>query len=356
MGLKQPALKLKSSVLHEMIRVGILGATGYTGLELCRLLLQHPKVAISHLFSFSNVGTPVTAFYPQLHGLSHLSYEAFDADHVPTDIDILFLALPHANSHKILRKLMGHPHLKIVDLSADFRLADPNLFQHYYDVVHEAPDLLPSVAPGFPELFREQIRGAKAVAAPGCYATSVILAGMPLVKAGYAGSITVDAKSGVSGAGRGLKESSLYCEADEAVSAYGTGVHRHTAEMESMLGVSVFFSPHLMPMKRGILSSLYLDNTMNWTQAKIDEIYAHFYGEERFIILGHGLTTPSTKYVSGSNECWISARVFEKQRKIVVFSALDNLIKGAGGQAVQCMNIMCGFDEGLGISMVGTYL
>jgi N-acetyl-gamma-glutamyl-phosphate reductase len=339
-----------------MIRVGILGATGYTGLELCRLLLQHPRVAISHVFSGSNVGTRVSSFYPQLHGLSHLSYEAFNPEHLPTDMDVLFMALPHAQSHHILPKVIGHPHLKIVDLSADFRLSDPSVFEHYYEVKHASPELLPSVVPGFPELFRDQIRDAKAVAAPGCYATSVILAGMPLIKSGYTGSITVDAKSGVSGAGRGLKESSLFCEADSVISAYGTGVHRHTAEMESLLGVPVFFSPHLMPMKRGILSSLYMDNTMGWTQVKVDDIFAHYYGDERFIVLGHGLATPSTKYVAGSNECWISARVFEKQKKIVVFSALDNLIKGASGQAIQCMNIMFGFEESLGLAMVGAYL
>lgn len=339
-----------------MVKVGIVGATGYTGLELCRILLQHPDVLITHLFSMSFVGKTASFVYPQLTRLTHLQYEAFDSETLPNDIDVLFLALPHGHSHVVLPKLLAHKRLKIVDLSADFRLSDVSLFERHYGVTHESAELLSHVASGFPELFREEIREARVVAAPGCYATSVVLAAHPLVRAGYTGSIMVDAKSGVTGAGRSLKESSLFCEADEAVSAYGTGVHRHTAEMESVLGVPVFFSPHLMPMKRGILSSLYLDNHLNWTQAKVDEIYAHAYGDEPFIILGHGLHTPSTKYVVGSNNCLISAKVFEKEKKIVVFSAIDNLIKGASGQAVQLMNIICGLKESAGLESVATYL
>ncbi|NBV83633.1 N-acetyl-gamma-glutamyl-phosphate reductase [bacterium] len=336
-----------------MIRVGIAGASGYTGIELIRLLSQHPRVQITRLYSKSQVGIPISQIYPQLFGHFDLTLEAMD-DASLAGIDVLFLALPHgqAQFHYDLLKRSG---IVVIDLSADFRLADAGQYQRYYGDVHQRPDLLGTIPLGLPEVYRDGIQQANYIACPGCYATSVMVGLYPLAQAGLLKSpVIADCKSGVSGAGRGLKESSLYCEANASFSAYGTFTHRHTPEMENLLGVSVLFSPHLTPMSRGILSTMYVDAAIS--EADLIARYNDMYQTAPFITIMPGLKTPNTKYVSGTNQCLITFKVIPELQKIVVFSALDNLIKGASGQAIQCMNIRMGLDETTGLPRIAPYL
>lgn len=335
------------------LKVGIAGATGYTGFELCRLLISHPFVEISALFANRSAGVAVEKVAPFLRPLAGMTYETLSVEAVE-GLDILFLALPHGESQKVLPHLMQVKGLKIVDLSADFRLNSPELFQKYYKEAHHSPELLGKISLGLPELYREDLIGVDVCATPGCYATSVMLGAWPLAMTGQLKRVVSDSKSGVSGAGRGLKEGSLYCEVDGGFSAYSTGVHRHQPEMEMVLGVPVFFSPHLVPMSRGILSTLYCDIAGTMTQDKLTQIYEAAYEGCPFVVVKPDLSNPSTKYVSGTNECWITPKVVDGQ--IVVFSALDNLIKGASGQAIQCMNLMCGFDEMMGLALIPPYI
>jgi len=231
--------------MTSLVRVGIVGATGYAGIELCRLLSRHSEVRITHLFSRQHVGKRVRDLYPHLVGLRDFVYEGFSPDQMP-DVDLLFLALPHGHTHTFMGRLMGKE-LKIIDLSADFRLSDAGQFQKYYGEIHQHPELLDQVSYGIPELFKDDIRAKQVCAAPGCYPTASILGVYPLVQKGLvSGSVVIDAKSGVSGAGKALKETSLYCEANGNVSAYSTGNHRHEAEIDEILGVPVVFSPHLV--------------------------------------------------------------------------------------------------------------
>lgn len=335
------------------IRVGILGATGYTGLELTRILLRHPNVTLQSLFVRQAVGQTVESLYPHLP--SSLVYESFSPEKL-SNLDLLFLALPHGESHKLMAEISPYP-VKVIDLSADFRLADQALYNKTYGQTHESASLLSEFVYGLPELFGAKLKKAKYCACPGCYPTSVILALHPLEKNGLlSGEIIVDSKSGVTGAGKTLKESFLFSEIDENVSAYGTYYHRHKTEMEYYLKRDVFFSPHLMPMKRGILSSIYVDNEQGMTQDEVDSIFQEFYKDSSFVRYIPGLGTPSTRHVAGSNRCIITAKVIQESSKVVVFSCIDNLLKGASGQAVQCMNIMFGLPEELGLPREGFYL
>lgn len=338
-----------------MLRIGVVGATGYTGLELCRLLTFHPQVSITHLFSQQYAGKRYTDVYPQFEGTLDLTLEAFTTDSIP-EVDVLFLAIPHATSHTYMHELMKVPHMKIIDLSADFRLESAVDFQHYYEVEHRNEALLSEIPYGLPELFKSKIKGAKAVANPGCYATSVILGLRPLTQNKLiTGHIVADCKSGVSGAGRKPKEGTLLCEAGEAFSAYGTGVHRHTVEINYFLGNSVLFSPHLVPMSRGILSTLYVTLEEGVTFDDAVSAFESAYKTEPFVQISDTYS-PNTKFVSGTNNCRISLTAIPNSNQIVVCSALDNLIKGAAGQAIQNMNIMCDFEETEGLKQVAFYL
>lgn len=337
------------------MKIGIVGAAGYTGLSLLSLLRGHPFVDSFVLYAKRNAGQTVGQLFPHLVGLEDIPLVEFSCDTVDSSIDVLFLALPHAQSHEFMAKLvLLYPKMKIIDLSADFRLDDAAIFEQYYKVSHASDSLLPSFVYGLPELNRTQLQGAQYCAAPGCYSTASILSGLPLAKKGVLSSALVDAKSGVTGAGRSLKEGSLYCEANESFSAYGTGVHRHTAEIEMLLNCNVFFSPHLVPMNRGILASSYLTVSEPISEAALLNLYQTFYAEHSFVLVKDSSVSPSTKHVSGSNFCLLVPRVVNGQ--VVVFSAIDNLIKGASGQAIQCMNLMCGYDETLGLDGVASYV
>jgi N-acetyl-gamma-glutamyl-phosphate reductase len=307
------------------------------------------------LYGRSNAGQLLGDIYPQLIGLESLPIKAFLASEIDRTIDVLFLALPHGQSHSFMAELLAHyPNMKVIDLSADFRLQDDALFEQYYGDKHAAPDLLPQFIYGLPELYRNELKSAAYCAAPGCYATAGILAGLPLSDVGDNQSMLIDAKSGASGAGRSVKETTLFCEVNEGFSAYSTGVHRHTAELEGELNSSVFFSPHLVPMNRGILATAYITTSKTYSQDELFELYQAYYATHPFVIVQDLSKVPQTRYVSGSNFSMVYPRVING--KIVVFSVIDNLMKGASGQAVQCMNLMCGFEEDLGLDMVSGYV
>lgn len=336
-------------------RVGIVGATGYTGLELCRLLCGHSKVIITHVYSNQHNGKVLSDIYPQLSQHCDLVLEPFDPKNVAQDIDVLFLAVPHGVTHSYMPELSKATKAKIIDLSADFRLSNVSLFEAYYHN-HNSPELLNKIPYGLPELFRSEIKNARIVANPGCYPTTVILALFPLIKAGVVSAPFIsDSKSGVTGAGKTLKEGSLYCEVNNGFSAYGTGIHRHESEMKDILGVDVFFSPHLLPMNRGILSTIYA-STSATTTTDIQNVFETAYLNEPFVKLAKSNEMPSTKYVMGTNDCRIGFRLFPEKKQLVLFSAIDNIVKGASGQAVQCMNIMCDFKESEGLTQVGMYI
>jgi N-acetyl-gamma-glutamyl-phosphate reductase len=335
-----------------MINVAIVGATGYTGLELCRLLLDHPNVHIKHLYANSNSGSVFSDLYPQFKSKLDHTLEVFDPKSPPS-VELLFLAVPHAQSHAYMHDLYESP-LRIIDLSADFRLDSANEFDKYYNVTHQNPSMMKSIVYGIPEIYSKEIKKAKCVANPGCYATSVILGLYPLMKEKLVqGSVIADAKSGASGAGRGAKVANLFCEISQGFSAYSTGFHRHEAEMEQVLGSPIFFSPHLVPMNRGILASLYVSLTKSLSKDQVMAIYKSYYKECPFIIL-NDKQSPNTKYVAGSNNCMI--HVAQAKGKTVVFSVIDNLLKGAAGQAIQNMNIMFDYEEKLGLPTIGHYL
>lgn len=341
-----------------MLRVGIAGATGYTGLELCRLLQSHASVSIERLFARSHVGKTVSEVFPHAGGLSHvlnMVYSNFEPEH--TDgLDVLFLALPHGTSHAFMSTLLKNDALKVIDLSADFRLNDVDVFNDTYGVSHASSSLLDRFIYGLPEFYREQLTKTRLCASPECYPTSVILGLKPLVDAGLVESAIVDAKSGASGAGRGVSLLTHFCEVDESVSSYNTGVHRHHVEMVQECGKPVFFSPHLIPMKRGILSTIYINTLRRVAHDDIRDIFQRVYQRCPFIKLRHDLRRPSTNLVSGSNNCMLTANVFDNGSRVVVVSMIDNLIKGAAGQAVQAMNIMCGFDETDGLCGIAGYV
>ena len=336
-------------------KVGIVGATGYTGLILIQYLLAHPNTEIVYLAANRSAGESIFTVYPQLVGTPLLDIiSGFEPSEVPV-LDTLFLAMPHGQSHCFMDRLMANDHIgRIIDLSADFRLSDASLFHQYYGVDHASKSLLGTVPLGIPELYSDQIRAARLVACPGCYSTSVILGLYPLAQAGLLGKdVIVDSKSGISGAGRKVSAGTSYCEVNESVTAYGTGNHRHSAEIEMVLGRSIIFSPHLVPMMRGILSSCYFRVPQD---SDCLTVYRDFYQSHSFIQLNDSVAlNPSTKYVVGTNRVAISFRQLSSEQW-VVFVAIDNLVKGASGQAIQVMNVMNGWPEELGLSEISRYL
>ena len=333
-----------------MIRTAILGASGYVGGELLRLLAAHPEFAPTRLFGESKAGRSLGSVHPHLaHAYPNASIEKFDG--ALDDIDLVFAALPHGHSQKLAATIFGRG-IPFVDLGADFRLEDAATYEGWYGHAHEAPDLLASFAYGIPELNRDAIRASKAVAAAGCYATAAILALKRLVEAGLIdpATIIVDAASGVSGAGREAKEATGFSTVDGSFSAYGLLNHRHTAEMEMALKGTVLFTPHLVPMTRGILATCYAV-----AKAPCDplQVLRAAYAEEPFV---HVTTEPpATKWVSGSNGAQVTARYDERTGRIVALSAIDNLGKGAAGQMIQCANLMLGLEETAGLTNIGVY-
>ncbi len=317
-------------------KVAIVGASGYSGEELVRLLLRHPNVELSSFTSRQYAGKSVTDVFPRFRG-------QIDATFVePKDIsgDVVFLALPHGVAAEFVPGLLKKG-AKVLDLSADFRLKSAATYKEFYEHDHPTPELLKQSVYGLPELHREKIKKAKLIACPGCYPTSIILGVMPALK--IAKNIIVSSMSGVSGAGRKVAEEYLFTECNESARAYGVPKHRHLSEIEEQLGMTISFTPHLIPLNRGIVSTIHMDAVVTDPL----ELYRNFYRNERFVRVTDSL--PDTKNVEMTNFCDISARFDKRTNRLVVVSVIDNLTKGAAGQAVQCMNLVCGYEETLGL-------
>lgn len=334
-----------------MIRTAILGASGYVGGELLRLAAGHPLLHATKLFGESKAGQTLGAVHPHLAGAyPDARIDRFD-ENALDGVDLVFAALPHGHSQRLAETILAKG-IPFVDLGADFRLNDPATYEQWYGHPHEAPELLGDFVYGIPELNREAIRSARAVAAAGCYATAAILALKPLVDARVVKpeTLIVDAASGVSGAGREAKEATGFSTVDGSFSAYGLLTHRHTAEMEMAIGGTVLFTPHLAPMVRGILATCYGEATGPCDPLAI---LRDAYREEAFIHVTDQL--PSTKWVSGSNGVQLTARYDERTRRTLVLCAIDNLGKGAAGQMIQCANLMLGVDQSAGLTTIGVY-
>jgi len=339
-------------MLH--MKAGVIGASGYAGVELCRLLAAHPSLELAVAAARTHAGEPVGTHTPSLAAAyPQLVYAQADPDGF-AGLDVVFCALPHGESQRLVPSLLGKVGV-VVDLAADFRLKDPAAYPQWYGEEHSVPELLGDAVYGLPELGRAPIASASLVAAPGCYPTSAALALAPLVRAGAvaAEGIVVDAASGVSGAGRAASDRLQFGAVDGDFTAYGLLNHRHTPEIEQVLGASVLFTPHLAPMARGILATCYARPTGPLTTSEAMAILEQAYAGERFVVVTD--QPPSTKATAGSNCAHVTVRVDERTGWVVALCALDNLVKGAAGQAVQCANLALGIDEGAGLPLAGLY-
>ncbi len=338
-----------------MIRVAIAGASGYTGFELVRILSAHPSVRVTMITSRQMKGQKLEDVYPALKRHCGLVFEEPDPARLAAASDLVFTALPHEAAMDIIPDLLSLG-VKAIDLSADYRLRDPAVYGLWYSA-HKTPELLKEAVYGLPELYREQIRAARLVANPGCYPTSAILAAAPLLSGNLIDPATIiaDSKSGVSGAGRGASLGVHFCEVNEGFKAYKVAEHRHTPEIEQELGVlagrpvTINFTPHLVPMTRGILSTVYAGLKEGVTEKDVDAAFEKFYDGARFVRLSRRGDLPTTLQVRGSNYCDLGWRVDKRTNRVIVISVIDNLTRGASGQAVCNMNIMCGFPEDAGL-------
>lgn len=342
-----------------MIKVAVVGASGYTGIELLRLLLQHPAVEITVVTSEKAAGKPISEVFPSLVGILDLPCEHLNPDAIAPRADVVFLALPHKTAMDAAAAFVGLG-TKVVDLSADFRLKSADTYREWYGEEHTQIKLLAEAVYGLPELFRAQVAGAQLVSNPGCYPTATILGLAPLLKSKLVNidSIVVDAKSGISGAGRGLGLPYHYPEANEGLMAYKVASHRHTPEIEQALGiiagaeVRITFTPHLVPMNRGILSTIYAQAQAGsgLDAERLTELYQDFYKDEPFVKVLPAGQFPNVAHVRGSNYCHIGVGYDRRTGRVVVVSVIDNLVKGASGQAIQNMNIMMGLEETTGLT------
>jgi N-acetyl-gamma-glutamyl-phosphate reductase len=342
-----------------MIKVGIIGASGYTGAELARILCNHPEVEISVATSRQYAGRPISDIFQNLKGKISIHCENLPVDELCQRADIFFTAVPHKTAMDLVPVLLAAGK-KVVDLSADFRLRDVAVYEQWYQP-HSSTQLLKEAVYGLPELYRHNIAGCRLVANPGCYPTSIILGLAPLLKADaiLPQTIIADSKSGTSGAGRAAQTGALFCEVHDGFRPYKVGrSHRHTPEIEQELSelagqaVNVTFTPHLLPISRGILSTVYATLAPGINRQDIDELYRQHYAAEPFIRLLEDDVFPATQFVRGSNFCDISFKVDPVTQRIIIMSAIDNIVKGASGQAVQNMNIMCGFQETAGLGII----
>lgn len=342
-----------------MVDVAVVGAAGYAGIEAVRWVLGHPRLSLAHVTSGADAGRKLSQLYPQLAGVCDLELQAPDVSAIAS-ADVALLAVPHTAALELVPPLLAAG-LTVIDMSADFRLDDPAVYAEWYGVEHCASQLLDSAVYGLPELTRDRLPGARLVACPGCYPTASVLAALPAVESGIAVGtrVVVDAKSGVSGAGRTPTAATHYCAADEAVQPYKVGSHRHTPEMEQALSnaagreLSVIFAPHLVPMSRGLLSTVYVDVEESFTTAQAVELYRGRFHAEPFVHVHDAGVMPSTAEVRGTNRAAIGVAVDERTNTLVATCAIDNLGKGAAGQAIQCLNAVLGLPETDGLAVPG---
>jgi N-acetyl-gamma-glutamyl-phosphate reductase len=344
-----------------MQKIAVVGASGYTGVELLRLLAGHPQVEVVALTSRQYEGMPISQVFPSLRGYFALECEPLEISSIAARADLIFTALPHKSAMEVIPGFLAAG-CKVIDLSADYRLRDQQVYETWYQA-HTSPELLAEAVYGLPELHRALLKKARLVANPGCFPTSVALGLAPLLQAELIDhrSLIVDSKSGTTGAGRGLKEGSLFCEVNEGFKAYGIANHRHTPEIEQTLSqlagekVKVSFTPHLLPVDRGILSTIYVSQTQDKSTAELLEIFRNYYAAEPFVrVLPEG-QYPNIAYVRGTNLCDIGLVADQRTGRVIIIAAIDNLGKGAAGQAVQNLNILCGFDERTGLSAAPLY-
>lgn len=346
-------------------KIGILGASGYTGAEAVRLLLRHPRVEIALLTADRRAGQEMRNVFPQFSPYSLPALVSLDGlDFRAAGLDLVFCALPHGTTQTVIKRILAEvPAMKIVDISADFRLHDLEAYARWYGHPHQAPDLQKQAVYGLTEIYRREIKRAQLVANPGCYTSCAQLPLTPLLKAKAieTGEIVIDAKSGMTGAGRAAKESMLFSEVSEGFHAYGVGHHRHMAELDQEFSLAagreviVSFTPHLVPMNRGILSTIYVRGRRGKTPEELHAILSKFYEKADFVhVLPFG-ETPQTRHVRGSNMTFIGVAKDRIPGRAIIISALDNLTKGASGQAVQNMNLMLGFPETMGLEQVALF-
>lgn len=337
-------------------KVGIVGATGYTGSELVRLLTQHPDVTLDIVTSESNAGKKISAIHPHLSGIVDLELQSVK-DISNQKPDLLFLALPHTVSMDFVKE-HGLDKFITIDLSGDFRFSSQEVYEKWYNKKHSAPEYLDQAVFGLPELFRDKIRNARLVANPGCYPTSAILALAPLVKSGliHTSDLIVDSKSGVTGAGAKAKQGTHFPDLFGNFSAYALTSHRHMPEIEATLeaysgnSAQVLFTPHLLPIDRGILTTTYSSPKMEVSRELLEELYVNVYEKEHFVRVVD--QPPKLKHVRGSNFCDVHVTFDERTKKIITVSTIDNLMKGAAGQAVQNMNLVFGLIESTGLQQI----
>jgi N-acetyl-gamma-glutamyl-phosphate reductase len=343
----------------KKLQAAIIGASGYTGAELIRILLNHPKVAIAALVANSNAGQKISQIYPHLIHFDLPDLQKIDEVDFSA-IDVAFGCLPHTTSQETFKKILSDPknsHLKIIDLSADFRLENVNDYQKWYDHEHIAPNLQPQAVYGLPEIHRNKIKKSNLIACPGCYPTSALLPLIPLLQNNLIEKtdIIIDSKSGATGAGRALKQGNLFCEVNESVKAYAIGNHRHIGEIEQELSkasgdkIEIDFTPHLLPINRGIISTIYAKINPKFSLADIQNCLETKYEDEPFVRVIEG--DPNIKDVVGTNFCLIAAKKAHVEKRVILVSVIDNLCKGASGQAVQNMNIIFGLDEKTGLEL-----
>ena len=335
-----------------MLKVGIIGASGYTGVELARILSNHPEVELTVATSRQYAGKPLSEVFPSLRKRVDLICENLGTEELIERADFFFAAVPHKTAMDIVPPLLSAGK-KVVDLSADFRIRDANVYEQWYQH-HSSAELINEAAYGLPELYRDQVRKARLVANPGCYPTSVVLGLAPLLRKKLIDPATliIDSKSGTSGAGRSASVGTLFCEVTDGFRAYKVGgSHRHIPEIEQELSVlaeekvTVSFTPHLLPISRGILSTMYASMNSTVSEQEIQQLYEQTYNEEPFVRVCPLGTFPATQYVRGSNCCDIGIKVDPRTGRIIVLTAIDNIAKGASGQAVQNMNLMNGYAE-----------
>lgn len=350
--------------MRKMIKAGIIGATGYAGNELVRILMGHKEVEIKWYGSRSYIDKKYAEVYQNMFEIVDDVCLDDNMDELASQVDVIFTATPQGFLAGVLTEDILNK-VKIIDLSADFRIKDVSVYEKWYKIEHKSPQFIEEAVYGLCEINRDKVKGARLIANPGCYTTCSILTAYPLVKEGLIdpNTLIIDAKSGTSGAGRGAKLPNLFCEVNENMKAYGVTNHRHTPEIEEQLGyaagkeIVVNFTPHLVPMNRGILATEYAtlvkkaDGSLP-SYEEVKAVYDKYYGKEKFVRVLEKDVCPETKWVEGSNYVDVNFKIDERTGRIVMMGALDNLVKGAAGQAVQNMNLLFGFDETEGLNMV----